>query len=142
VDYPLIAVSQAGTDRLSALAAVFGRAFVDEPMMRWPMGEGGDLSERFTRCFALFLEIALGLSLVTEAGSASGAAVWIPPNQFESWTNHPWNQSGIHALTNDDGRRYDKFGIGLTSKAPRNPCGSSTPLRWIQNSKVKAMAEL
>jgi Sigma-70, region 4 len=29
-------------DRLVALATVFGRAFVNEPMMRWPIGEEGD----------------------------------------------------------------------------------------------------
>jgi hypothetical protein len=32
--------------RRSALATTFGRAFVDEPMMRWPLGWNGDLVER------------------------------------------------------------------------------------------------
>jgi hypothetical protein len=32
-----IAVSRAGSDRLAVLAPMFGRAFVNEPMMRWPM---------------------------------------------------------------------------------------------------------
>ncbi len=59
-----IEVAQAGPDRLSALASVFGRAFVNEPMMRWPMGDQGDVAERFTRAFAHFLEAALGLGIV------------------------------------------------------------------------------
>jgi hypothetical protein len=37
--------------RLTALATIFGRAFVEEPMVRWPLGSTGDLVERFTRCF-------------------------------------------------------------------------------------------
>jgi GNAT superfamily N-acetyltransferase len=109
VDRSQIAVSPADEDRLSALAPVFGRAFVDEAMMCWPMGDAQDAAERFTRCFAFFLEVALGLGLVSEAGTASGAAVWIPPDQFASWDDHPWNQPRIRALTDDGGRRYDEF---------------------------------
>jgi GNAT superfamily N-acetyltransferase len=58
---------------------------------------------------------------VTEADSASGAAVWIPPNQFESWPDHPWNQPGIHALTDDDGRRYDTFWSWVDTRSPKEP---------------------
>jgi GNAT superfamily N-acetyltransferase len=94
---------------LAALAAVFGRAFVHEPMMRWPLGSHGDLAERFTRCFAYFLEAALPLGLVWEAGRADGAAVWIPPEQNEAWESHPWNQARILALADDGGHRYDAF---------------------------------
>jgi GNAT superfamily N-acetyltransferase len=123
VNRPLIAVSPAGMDRLLALAPVFGRAFVNEPMMRWPMGEtqDKDLAERFTRCFAFFLEIALGLGLVWEAGTASGAAVWVPPGRFESWEDHPWNQLRIHALADDDGHRYDAFWRWIDSQSPSEP---------------------
>lgn len=93
----------------AALAAVFGRAFVHEPMMRWPLGSHGDLAERFTRCFAYFLEAAMPLGLVWEAGQAEGAAVWIPPERSHAWEGHPWNQSRILALADDGGRRYDAF---------------------------------
>jgi ribosomal protein S18 acetylase RimI-like enzyme len=113
-----IAVSPAGADRLPVLATVFGRAFVDEPMMRWPMGEVDDPVECFTGCFALFLQVALELGLVSEAGNACGAAVWIPPDRFESWPDHPWNQPQIHALTDDGGRRYDEFWRWIESRSP------------------------
>ena len=75
--------------RLTALATTFGRAFVDGPMMLWPLGSNGDVVGRFTRCFAYFLEAALPLGLVWEAGRAEGAAVWIPPEQSEAWEDHP-----------------------------------------------------
>jgi hypothetical protein len=50
--------------RVSGLASVFGRAFLHEPMMCWPIGSGGDVAERFTQCCAYFLEMALPLGVV------------------------------------------------------------------------------
>lgn len=116
-----IEIARAGPNRLSALAPVFGRAFVDEPMMRWPMGEHADVVDRFTRCFAYFLEDVLGLGIVWEAGTAKGAAVWIPPGRSEAWEDHPWNQTRINALTDDGGRRYDAFWDWVDSRSPNEP---------------------
>jgi GNAT superfamily N-acetyltransferase len=116
-----IAVTPAGADRLSVLASVFGRAFVDEPMMCWPIGDGVDRIARFTRCFAVFLEGALKLRLVSEAGNASGASVWIPPDTFTSWVDHPWNQARIHVLSKDGGRRYDDFWRWVEARSPSLP---------------------
>jgi GNAT superfamily N-acetyltransferase len=111
-------VTRAGPDRVSALASMFGRAFVDEPMMRWPLGDHGDVVDRFARCFAYFLEDVLGLGIVWEVGDAKGAAVWIPPDQSEPWEVHPWNQARISALTNDGGGRYEAFWDWVDSRCP------------------------
>jgi hypothetical protein len=54
--------------------------------------------------FAYFLEAALPLGLVWEAGAAEGAAVWTPPERREAW-----NQLLILALAGDGGRRYGTF---------------------------------
>ena len=89
--------------------------------MCWPLGEVRDRVERFTRCFALYLDAVLELGLVSEADTASGAAVWIPPGTFESWEDHPWNQRRIHALTEDDGRRYDDFWRWVDTRSPSEP---------------------
>jgi GNAT superfamily N-acetyltransferase len=90
-------------------------------MMRWPMGEQGDLVERFTRCFAYALEGLLGLGMVWEAGAAQGAAVWIPPGRLEAGEEHPWDQPGISALTDDGGRRYHAFWNWVESRTPQEP---------------------
>src|SRR5947209_6614780 len=50
-DPPVVRVTRART-RLTALASLFGRAFVHEPMMRWPLGCPSDPEERFTCCFS------------------------------------------------------------------------------------------
>jgi GNAT superfamily N-acetyltransferase len=107
--------------RVSVLAGVFGRAFVHEPMMRWPLGADGDVAGRFTRCFAYFLEAALPLGLVWEAGDGQGAAVWIPPEQAQAWETHPWNQARILALAEDGGRRYNAFWDWVAMHDPAQP---------------------
>lgn len=111
-------ISRAGPDRLSVLAPVFGRTFVDEPMLRWPLGDHGDIEERFTRCFEWFLESLIELGMVWEAGTAMGAAVWIPAGQVEAWEEAQMNQPRVRALTEDGGRRYDAFWEWVSSKIP------------------------
>jgi ribosomal protein S18 acetylase RimI-like enzyme len=118
---PQIDVALAAADRLSVLAAVFGRAFVNEPMMAWPMGEHGDVADRFTRSFACFLEEVLGLGVVWEAGDATAVAVWLPPGQFGAWEGHPWNQPRIGALADDGGHRYNAFWEWVGSHSPDEP---------------------
>ncbi len=67
------------------------------------------------------LEDVLGLGIVWEAGDAQGAAVWIPPEQFAAWQQHPWNQPRISALTDDGGHRYDAFWDWVDSHNPDEP---------------------
>jgi len=107
--------------RVSALAPVFGRAFVHEPMMYWPMGTGGDLPVRFTRCFGYFLEMALPLGIVWVAGQADGVAVWTAPEQRERWELHPWDQPRILAEADDGGRRYEAFWNWVATHDPTEP---------------------
>jgi GNAT superfamily N-acetyltransferase len=113
-----IEVAIATSERREALAGVFGRAFVTEPMMRWPMGAEGDPTDRFTRCFDFFLRKVLPEGIVWEAGDGSGAAVWVPPEREEAWALHPWNQGEIEALTDDGGRRYASFWDWVYSQTP------------------------
>ncbi|HEY1507939.1 MAG TPA: GNAT family N-acetyltransferase [Solirubrobacteraceae bacterium] len=115
-------VRTAGPDRLHALAPMFGRAFVDEPMLRWSLGLEGDLVEMLGCCFGYVLERVLGLGMVREAGGALGAAFWIPPEQPADWEQeHPWSQARITALARDGGRRYDEFWEWVESCAPDEP---------------------
>lgn len=114
-------VAQATPDRIGALAPVFGRAFVDEPMTRWSLGDRGDVMDRLTRSFAYFLEPVLDLGLVWEVGVGDGAAVWVPPNRFDDWDVHPWSQPRIAALTDDDGRRYTRFWDWEDAHHPAEP---------------------
>jgi GNAT superfamily N-acetyltransferase len=100
---------------------MFGRAFVDEPMMRWPLGAGGNLANRFTRCFGYFLESALPLGIVSEVGDATGGAVWIGPGEAASWDGDPWIQDRILKLADDGGGRYAEFWEWVERNEPDEP---------------------
>jgi GNAT superfamily N-acetyltransferase len=115
-------VARSTPERLGVLAPVFGRAFVDEPMMLWPMGLRGDVVDRLTRCFAYFLEEALEHDLVWEVDGGKGAAVWMAASQPEAWeTDHPWHQPRIIELTDDGGHRYQAFWEWVESRTPAEP---------------------
>lgn len=115
-------VVPAGPERLEVLASTFGQAFVNEPMMLWPMGLAGDVAGSLTRCFGYFLEQALGLGVVWEVDGGTGAAVWVSPAQANAWeTTNPWDQARIGALTDDGGGRYDRFWAWVESRTPAGP---------------------
>ena len=90
------AVATAGPERLDVLAATFGRAFVNEPMMLWPMGLTDDVADALTRCFRYFLEEALPLGVAWEMADGKGAAVWVSPPRAHAWeAADPWSQARI-----------------------------------------------
>lgn len=115
-------VARAEPERIDVLASTFGQAFVNEPMMLWPMGLGGDIADALTRCFRYFLEEALRLGVVWDVADGKGAAVWVSPAQAPAWeAADPWNQARIGALTDDGGRRYDDFWAWVESRTPGEP---------------------
>jgi GNAT superfamily N-acetyltransferase len=95
---------------------------MDEPMMRWPIGAGQDEAiDCFTRCFGYFLEAAIPLDWIWEAGEGEGAAAWIPPGRRDPPVVHPWSQPRILALADDGGRRYEAFWDWVAAHEPTEP---------------------
>jgi GNAT superfamily N-acetyltransferase len=111
-----VEITQAGGDRLATLASVMGRAFVTEPMLRWPLGDGHGLEERCVRCFELFLPNLIEHGLVWEAGDGVGAAVVIPPDKTDVWAAAQLNPA-MHELA-EDAERHDAFWEWVESKIP------------------------
>ena len=89
--------------------------------MCWPLEARGDLAARFARCFTCFLEAALPLGLVWEAGQADGVAVWINSRQRDSWERDPWDQPQILAEAEDAGSRYQAFWEWVATHEPTEP---------------------
>jgi len=116
-----VEITRASPDRLTPLASVLGRSFVVEPMMRWSLGDHADISERFTRAFAYFLEGLIPLGVVWEAGDAHGAAVWIPPDGADAWQQVVTLDARSEGLTLDGGRRYAAFWEWVESRIPDEP---------------------
>ncbi len=116
-----VEISRAGNFRLASLASVFARAFVDDPMMRWSLLGRREPQELLKQCFTYFLQSAVDLGLVWEAGDARGAAVWIPPDSSAGWVEHPWSQPRILELSDDGGGRYESFWDWIDSRIPDEP---------------------
>ena len=116
-----IEITRASRDRLAPLASVLGRSFVVEPMMRWSLGDHGDIEERFTGCFAYFLEDLIPLGMVWEAGAADGAAVWVPPAGAEVRREAQTGDTRVEGLTVDGGHRYSVFWEWVESRIPDEP---------------------
>lgn len=116
-----VEITQARLSRLSVLAAVLGRAFVTEQMMRWPLGPKNDIEERSVRAFEYFLENLIELGIVWEAGTGMGAAVWVPPDQLSAWEDAQRHDHRVRALTDHGGRRWDLFWEWIGSKVPNEP---------------------
>jgi len=110
-----VSVRRAEPERLPVLASVLGRAFVAEPMVCWPFGEGGDVEEKCIRTFEFFLEDLIGLGIVWEAGEALGASIWFSPD------DRAVHDHRVNALTDDDGRRYDAFWEWVDARIPAEP---------------------
>ena len=115
---PSVAITQAGRDRLSVVASVLGRAFVTEPMMRWPLGPHEDIEVRTVQAFEYFLDGLIDLGVVWEAGRGMGGAVWIPPDQLDAWKEAQTRDRRVYDLTDDGGRRWAEFWEWIGSKVP------------------------
>jgi len=115
-----VEISQATPDRLPVLASVLGRAFVVEPMMRWPLGEGADYEVELVHAFELFTEDPIRLGMVWEAGAATGALIWIPAGQMDAVGDG--NRAMRSVYEREDGaRRFDLFWDWGASKHPDEP---------------------
>ena len=105
-----IEITRAAPERFSALSAVLGQAFVTEPMLQWSLGTHGDVARRFAQYFEYFNDTLARLGMLWEAGRARGAAVWIPADADNAFTQAvDASRPSVHTLTNDSGLRYDAF---------------------------------
>jgi GNAT superfamily N-acetyltransferase len=99
---------------------VFGRAFVSEPMLRWPLGGGEDLTERLTLCFTYVLEKLIPRGIVWEANDTKGGVIWVPPDEEER-SGAAWSQPRLKALADDGGGRYTAFWDWVYARYPDQP---------------------
>lgn len=47
--------------------------------------------------------------------------MWIPPGSSDEWEKHPWSQSRILELSDDEGGRYQAFWDWVESRIPDEP---------------------
>jgi GNAT superfamily N-acetyltransferase len=114
-----VEITRAAPERFSELSALLGRAFVNEPMLRWSLGTHGDVPQRFVRYFEYFNETLARLGMLWEADAGRGAAVWIPGHADDAFTRAiDASRASVHTLTSDGGQRYDAFWEWVDAKIP------------------------
>jgi ribosomal protein S18 acetylase RimI-like enzyme len=105
--------------RLPVLANVFARAFLDDPMIRWPLDPAADPEAAIRGTFAAIYHGVVDAGVVWEAGHGDGFAVWISPgtaaDMFES--DHDAREE-VTRFTDDGGRRYDVLWSWIEDHVP------------------------
>ena len=112
--HPPVEIRPAGPGRVTALAGVFGRAFVTEPMFEWGLS-GPDLEARMIRAFELYLARLAPLGIVWEAGDALGAMVLVSDDRLAEWSAAVVDDSLIGDLADDGGARHVTYWTWVSS---------------------------
>lgn len=111
-------ISDATPADVGRLAAMLGRAFADDPMIRWKLRAGVGVSE-IASTFTPLVEAhtAAGTLRIVEAGHA--AAAWIPPELVERFDELARSgRAALIAHTDDEGARFDAFWDWVSERLP------------------------
>lgn len=107
---------------LPAVARLFGGAFVEDAMLRWPLPTDATV-EDVTMNFAIVLDAYSSLDAVWVTEDLRGAAVWLPPAAAQRFLEIEGpTREMIHPLTDDGGARYGVFWDWLGGHVPDDPC--------------------
>ncbi|MGZ8584505.1 MAG: GNAT family N-acetyltransferase [Actinomycetota bacterium] len=98
-----ISIRRATAARVPVLATLLGRAFVDDPMMRWPLPRGDDAS--YAAAFLHLDRPVAETGWLWEAEGGTGVAVLVPPGEDERYTAMD-DASRLGELCDDGGARY------------------------------------
>ena len=114
-----LSIEPAGRDRIDALASTYARAFLDDPIVRWPLPDVHDVPDRIRQVFA---SIYLGIAddgVIWEAGDADGFAVWIPAGAADDmFESDAAVQRSLAPLTADDGELYRVLWDWIEARVP------------------------
>ena len=101
------------------LASTYARAFLHDPIVRWPLPDVPDVGDRIRQVFAsIYLGIAVD-GVIWEAGDADGFAVWIPAGAADDmFESDAAVQRSLAPLTDDDGDRYRVLWEWIESRVP------------------------
>ena len=114
-----ITIESAAADRLPVLADVVGRAFLDDPMIRWPMAESPDMHARVARFFSVIYGPLIGDGNIWEAGDGAGFAHWVPPGSAgDALDTTEELMAALVSLTDDGGARYDVLWAWIEERVP------------------------
>lgn len=103
-----MAITPVPEDRVPIVAAMTARAFLDEPLLRWPLGDVPDPLAAIEEEFMFVLSVAAACGCLWEVRDAIGAASWIGPDAAARFWDETATASagrGIAQHAEDGGRR-------------------------------------
>ena len=114
-----VRIRPAGRGRIEALADTFARAFLDDPMIRWPLPDSPDLPDRIRQVFASIYVGVADQGVIWEAGDADGFAVWIPAGAADDMFESDASVRGqLAPLTDDGGAKYEVLWTWIEERVP------------------------
>jgi GNAT superfamily N-acetyltransferase len=114
-------VTRAPEQRAAALAAVTTRAFMDEQLLRWPLGEVADPAAALEREFLGTHRNAARHGCLWEAGDGDGVAVWIEPPALAAFWDALMTWDGAATFAADGGARHHAMWEWIAGRYPDRP---------------------
>ena len=109
-------VEHATADPVPALAGLLGRAFVDDPMIVWPIGQ--DQLDVVTTMFRTFNDAYVGRGWLWEAGDGDGVAAWVPPGHDDDMMEV---DRAVRPSLENLGTRHGELWDWIAERFPREP---------------------
>lgn len=109
-------------DRAGPISEMYSRAFLDEPLLRWPLGAVADPLAVIEAEFCSTNVIAAAHGCLWEVGDAQAGAGWISPQAAETyWNELMLGTRGVIAHAIDGGLRHVKQWEWIASHYPAEP---------------------
>jgi uncharacterized protein YhfF/GNAT superfamily N-acetyltransferase len=117
-----VPVRPAASCEIPALAGVLARAFAADPMVRWPMVSGSELSARIRTMFEIVDTPFAGEGWIYTAGEGLGVMSLMPPASADREQEiADAIAPALAALTPDGGERYERFWAWVSCMLPPEP---------------------
>lgn len=101
---------------------MYSRAFLEEPLLRWPLGDVPDPRVVIEAEFYATNVISAAHGCLWEVGDSLGAAGWISPQAAVTyWTELLQGSRGVIEHATDGGRRHVKQWEWIASHYPAEP---------------------
>jgi ribosomal protein S18 acetylase RimI-like enzyme len=101
-----------------ALASMLGRAFADDPMIRWKLRADVGAAE-IGATFVPLVEAHLGAGTLRTVAGAHAVAAWVPPELAERFDELARSgRAAVLPYTDDDGARFDAFWDWVADRLP------------------------
>ena len=115
----MIPVREATHDDVPRLAAALARAFADDPVAQWILGEGEGLQRRNKTFFAMEAHRHLDGDRVLTTDDVVAGAYWAPPGKWRTPTSHVVRT--LPTMIRLMGRRLPRAGRALREIEKRHP---------------------